>query len=824
MHTGLPVGWRWAWAVLLLSVQGCGRAQLQTPDSGEVMVEPAEVMPVVVPQDEAIRSAPSSLPLAVTGNRNGYWPVALRREVTVSLQAGVARAVELPVSASAESAVLSVTSRAPTTLTVGGADTQLQDGSAHAQLLVPLAARSVTVSSSSTTELALMVVAVFDQTGAGLELVSEASQRIELSSPQQVYRVADVKAEERDAWGRWITVTAWSERASHLDIFSCDGPVLEALAVDNAKPSSVVTLVPSGDLCVRSDQPAQVEVVTTARYRRFTMGSMQRVVPLVILDTPTGVAWHGRPRAGQVLDVTLSSLASSLVLLALQPLGASAEDLVDVGPCGGALTRTSAMPRLMLHDPARPLCVSPSGAFDLRVSVVGLMSSQEAMPSMCPARPAAKPCAGSSLAQKLNCLPGVTASDEMQGIVIAKVKQPVDHSQPDGPQLEQRIRVRQYGGAGAPWVLHTGGYVLASHVADVTAQMTFNEVTVEHRFFGDSKPEASLGEKYLDIVQSAQDSHRLVELLRPVLGGVWLGSGHSKGGETALFHRRFFPCDVEATVAYVTPINTVQADPRYEAALQTLGGPTYERCRAVFRELDRAVIRDRQRLQSQLVGTYSAVGGKETALWSVVGQTSWGLFQYGNLDHPTNGCPGYTALLGSPNFNVYVEYIAKTAEAMSDEQLRASAADIYYPYIYQTTNELGEPHGTWAAFADIAPVPRVPLRGPLVVGRPVRFESRAMPDILRWVAVNGERLMFVYGEHDPWSAGAVPLGGARDSFRFDAPRANHGAGLDELTPADALRAVTVLRRWTGTVPAPSSLSSATQKLVRFRDVMERDGL
>ena len=46
-----------------------------------------------------------------------------------------------------------------------------------------------------------------------------------------------------------------------------------------------------------------------------------------------------------------------------------------------------------------------------------------------------------------------------------------------------------------------------------------------------------------------QRLRRIFEALGALFPAPWVNTGHSKGGMTALFHRRYFPCDVAATAA-----------------------------------------------------------------------------------------------------------------------------------------------------------------------------------------------------------------------------------------------------------------------------------
>jgi hypothetical protein len=75
-----------------------------------------------------------------------------------------------------------------------------------------------------------------------------------------------------------------------------------------------------------------------------------------------------------------------------------------------------------------------------------------------------------------------------------------------------------------------------------------------------------------------------------------------------------------------------------------------------------------------------------------------------------------------------------------------------------------------------------------------------MKDVSNWVGTQGERLLFVYGENDPYSAAAFDIGSAIDSFKFFAPGKNHSAGILTLGAAERTVAFEALERWTGKVP------------------------
>ena len=60
--------------------------------------------------------------------------------------------------------------------------------------------------------------------------------------------------------------------------------------------------------------------------------------------------------------------------------------------------------------------------------------------------------------------------------------------------------------------------------------------------------------QYLNVEQAAEDHHLIVSHFKKIYPGEWISYGVSKNGMTALFHKRFYPEDVQATIAMVAPV------------------------------------------------------------------------------------------------------------------------------------------------------------------------------------------------------------------------------------------------------------------------------
>ncbi|MCW8850342.1 MAG: S28 family serine protease, partial [Melioribacteraceae bacterium] len=83
------------------------------------------------------------------------------------------------------------------------------------------------------------------------------------------------------------------------------------------------------------------------------------------------------------------------------------------------------------------------------------------------------------------------------------VPQPVDHLNPNnGPKFTQRIYLRHVD-FNKPMVFNNEGYGTNSKRRTELAKIIkCNEMFVEHRYFGESKPDSAIGWKYLTTAQA----------------------------------------------------------------------------------------------------------------------------------------------------------------------------------------------------------------------------------------------------------------------------------------------------------------------------------
>ncbi|MFA1547657.1 S28 family serine protease [Actinomadura chokoriensis] len=432
----------------------------------------------------------------------------------------------------------------------------------------------------------------------------------------------------------------------------------------------------------------------------------------------------------------------------------------------------------------------------------GATAAQAAITSRAGAAQAGAAEAGDILAQ-LTAIPGMRVTEKTSTIsgyrwFLLEYRQPVDHRKPDGQWFEQRIML-QHKSADKPMVLYTSGYNTPEvmFTSEPTALVGGNQISVEYRYFTPSRPEPTDWKKDT-IWQAATDEHRLIGALKTIYKGKWISTGASKGGMTAVYHKRFYPDDVDGSVVYVAPNDVENNDDRaYDQFFKTVGDDP--ECRAHVKALAREFLERRPAMLARFKAaadeqglTFDILRTQDRAFENSVMDYEWAFWQY-SLQ---SDCASLPAVDASDD-EIYQTLDNISGLSFYSDQGLAP----YIPYYYQAGTQLGWPS---PKFKHLRPLLRYEssYQPRTYVPRdiPMRFDNGlAMRDIDRWVRHNSDSMLFLYGANDPWGAEPFTLGrGSRDSAVYVAPGMNHSGRLIARLPADEqAKAIADVRRWAG---------------------------
>ncbi len=352
---------------------------------------------------------------------------------------------------------------------------------------------------------------------------------------------------------------------------------------------------------------------------------------------------------------------------------------------------------------------------------------------------------------RLWALPGVVSVNEISpayGYPAAfqiDFRQPVDHENLGGQAFNQRLYLHHVDDA-LPMVFSTNGYGTSEgYVAELAGLLQTNHLSAVHRYFEDARPYPTDYSK-LTIRQSAADHHRIITLFRRIYDGPWVTTGASKSGETALFHRRFYPDDVEATVAYVAPLVFGAPDWEFVSFFDTVGTPE---SRSAIWAFQRRLLENRETFVD-MVGPWfhrnglTFSGNADQTFESRAVSYQWNFWQYHRVDWTEIPAP-------SDSDSLAFEHLAYGArlDRSSDE-----GYTFFEPYYYQAQAELGYPATPVAHLSDL-----VQYQYNLGNDPGITYDPSTVQDVHDWLLSEGSEIVYIYGSIDPWSARAVePLG------------------------------------------------------------------
>jgi PS-10 peptidase S37. len=169
-------------------------------------------------------------------------------------------------------------------------------------------------------------------------------------------------------------------------------------------------------------------------------------------------------------------------------------------------------------------------------------------------------------------------------------EQPIDHNNPNIGKFKQRVIIG-FAGFERPSEVVTEGYgakyAFNPKYRDEPSRLfNTNMVFVEHRYFIGSVPfrqedttitDEQLNWEYMNAEQAAGDLHNIVSAFKKIFPGKWIASGISKGGQTTMFYRAFYPNDVDISIPYVGPLCKGVEDGRHEPFIASFAGTPQER-------------------------------------------------------------------------------------------------------------------------------------------------------------------------------------------------------------------------------------------------------
>lgn len=413
-----------------------------------------------------------------------------------------------------------------------------------------------------------------------------------------------------------------------------------------------------------------------------------------------------------------------------------------------------------------------------------------------------------NLKEELEKIPGVMVFAMLSDPMFSEsyelfFTQPVDHNNPDGEKFTQRVLLGHVG-FDRPTVAVIEGYsIYTDKAGEITKFLNANQITIEHRFFADSRPD-SIPWDYLTIKQAAADQHEIITALKKIYNKKWVSTGISKGGQATIYHRRFYPSDVDVSVPYVAPLNFGKEDERYYTFLKTVGTPE---CRKKIYDYQLILFQNKAKLlpmvkQMAKTRNYHFSMGIERAFDLSVLEYSFSFWQW------CGSCaliPDRTAILEE----VFQHYIfVNPLVFFEDSDIRNNL-----PFYYQALTEIGmygyeiEPFKKY-----LKDTTNITFEFNLPVGTEnASFNSESMKDINNWIQNEGNYMLYIYGQNDAYFATAVEPSKNTNAVRMVNPKGCHTTRIESFPENTKKEIYKILQDWMSEKPKSVNQGSGGSK-------------
>lgn len=397
----------------------------------------------------------------------------------------------------------------------------------------------------------------------------------------------------------------------------------------------------------------------------------------------------------------------------------------------------------------------------------------------------------------LNNLPDITATeittleDTTKGLqrFSILIEQPLNHFNPELGKFSQRV-VLFHRGFQEPMLMQTTGYDIRVERLSIYATMfETNQIQVEYRFFGKSVPK-TIDWSLLTIRQSAEDFHHIVQVFKKLYNQKWISTGTSKGGQTSIDNRRYYPRDVDGTIANVAPFSFSMSDTRYSEFLKHVGGNKYAACRDNLTKFQLLLLERRESFFPNIYGEFNLLGSKEDAFNFTVNELPAVFWQYTNPENKEHGCNAIAEAIDQPDKAFDLLKNINAVENYNDEEHSRMQ-----PFYIQASYELGYTHEDSSKIQHFF-AKKYDLSSVIPADLNLNYTNASAIDTTIWMANEAENMLLLYGEYDSWTPGAIiKLRQNADNHRYVVEGGNHTSYFLDLPEKEKNEYIAILSKW-----------------------------
>lgn len=368
------------------------------------------------------------------------------------------------------------------------------------------------------------------------------------------------------------------------------------------------------------------------------------------------------------------------------------------------------------------------------------------------------------------------------------LNQPLDHKNPSKGTFKQYFYLSHVD-EDVPTVIVTEGYDASPRTYELTKILQANQVQVEYRFYGKSRPD-SIQWQYLKNDQAIEDYHKIVSKLKRIYTGKWLSTGISKGGETVLIYKSKYPWDVEVAVPYVAPLINTKEDIRTQNHINSVGSDS---CRNKIEKFQRLTLQNRSLVLEEMSKyvtendmSFTELSQNEALEYAVL-EFPFSFWQWGGScdeipDETSNAKDIFQYLNNIVGIGFYND---KTYHDL-------------LPSYYQHITELGYYGFDIEPVKDLIEVVKNPTNNRFAPKNvDLTYNPKYIKEVRDFVENKGKNILYIYGEYDTWYACAPNPKPHVNALKMVLKEGSHKTRIKDFSKADQKIIYDKLQYWLG---------------------------
>jgi len=368
------------------------------------------------------------------------------------------------------------------------------------------------------------------------------------------------------------------------------------------------------------------------------------------------------------------------------------------------------------------------------------------------------------------------------------LEQPLDHNNPEAGTFKHYVYL-SHTSVNKPTVLVTEGYNAYPRTYELSKILKGNQVQVEYRFYGKSRPNPIPWE-YLKNNQANEDYHQLVTKLKTLYTSKWVSTGISKGGETVLIYKSKYPYDIDVAVPYVAPLINSQEDNRTTEHINTIGT---EDCRNNIKNFQRAVLKNRDSVLDEITNYANAKNMSYTEL------SIEEALEYAVLEFPFSFWQWGASCESIPVQNATAKNLFEFLNSVVGISFyNDTTYHDLLPSYYQHMTELGYYGFDTTPVEDLLKYVKKPTNmrfAPKNVD--LTFNENYIKAVRDYVENRGNKILYIYGKNDTWGACAPNPKPHVNALKMVLKNGSHSTRIKHFSTEDKQLIYDKLQNWLG---------------------------